>query len=82
MRNALVIALLVVILVTVAGCRSVWMNGETSSLLDRTAALATETAARAEQGKLSAAEMTTALSGQAKVWRRFIDLRDGRESAP
>ena len=70
------LSLLVVLLL--AGCNGVILNAEYSQLLDRTAALSAETARRAEAGGLSPAEMTTALSAQAKVWQQFKDAKDGR----
>lgn len=75
MKN--IVAILIVCLL-LAGCSAVTMNAEYSQLLDKTAALSAETAARAEQGKLTEAEKTQALSAQAKTWQLFRDARDGK----
>jgi hypothetical protein len=60
------------------GCGTgVVLSPEYSRLLDRTAALSAETAARAEAGELTEAQMVQALSAQADVWRQFQLARDG-----
>ena len=68
---------IVVMLVLACGCSGVRMNRQYSELLDRTAALSSETADRAEAGRLSEQEMRQALRGQAKTWALFQDARDG-----
>lgn len=71
--------LVLMAVMAIGGCSGVWMNAEYSQLLDKTAALSTETAARAEQGMLSEAEKTQALAKQAQTWRKFRDARDGKD---
>jgi len=73
-------ALLIVCVCLMSGCSGVIVDAQYSALLDRTAALAAETAARADAGKLSPAEMTAALDAQAKTWALFQDARDGKDS--
>jgi len=75
-------AVLLVLLVVCAGCSGVWMNAEYSQLLDKTVALSKETAARAEAGSLTEADMKASLTVQAAVWQRFKDARDGKAGAP
>lgn len=77
MKRLLVVSLVLLVL---SGCSGVWMNSTYSSLLDRTAAVSAETAARADAGKLTPDEMKQALADQAVVWQRFRDARDGRDS--
>jgi hypothetical protein len=78
--TAIVLGLL--LLVLLAGCSGVQLSAEYSGLLDRTAALSAETAARAERGELSEADMRTALSLQAAAWQKFRDARDGKDGRP
>lgn len=59
------------------GCGGVILNAEYSQLLDETAALSAETAARAGRGNLDANEMVESLRLQAGIWQRFRDARDG-----
>lgn len=61
------------------GCSKVVMTAEYSELLDKTAAVSLETAARATAGELTPAEMTEALVKQSIVWMRFQNARDGKE---
>ena len=65
------------LLLMLGGCSGVIMNAEYSQLLDKTAALSEQTAARAEDGALTPAEMTQALVLQAQTWQKFRDARDG-----
>ena len=62
----------------VSGCSGVLLNAEYSQLLDETAALSVETAARAQDGRLDANQMAEALRLQADVWQKFRAARDGR----
>lgn len=75
-------AVLLTVICIVCGCSGVTMNAQYSQLLDRTAALSAETAARAEQGKLTEAQKTAALSAQAMTWQMFRDARDGKATTP
>ena len=82
MRRLLcVIALMVALLMVgfaVSGCGGVVLSADYSRLLDQTAALSAETAARAERDELTPDQMKAALIVQADVWRRFQDGRDGK----
>jgi hypothetical protein len=77
-----VAVVMLVVLVVCGGCSGVWMNAEYSQLLDKTVALSKETADRAQAGTLTEAEMKASLTGQAAVWQRFKDARDGKAGAP
>ena len=77
MKRMLITIALLLTLTASAGCRAVILSPEYSRLLDDTAALSAETARRAETGDLSADQMTRALTGQADVWRKFQQARDG-----
>jgi len=68
---------LVLVLALFSGCSGVWMNATYSALLDRTAALSSETATQAEAGKMAPDEMKAALRSQANVWLQFRNARDG-----
>lgn len=70
--------LMLVLVMFGAGC-GVWCSAEYSVLLDKTAAISSETAIRAQAGTLSSAEMTQALVLQAETWQRFRDARDGQD---
>ena len=74
-----IVALALVGVLSLAGCRGVIMNAEYSALLDHTAALSLETAARAEGGQLAPADMAQALTSQAVAWQKFQDARDGKD---
>jgi len=76
MKRVLIVA--AVLAVLLAGCSGVILNAEYTALLDRTAAISAETAARAEAGELDSAQMARALRAQAEVWRRFQLAREGR----
>ncbi len=67
-----------VVLGMLSGCNGVILNATYSDLLDTTATLSDATATKAEGGELTPAQMTSALRGQAKVWKRFQDARDGK----
>jgi len=60
------------------GCGGVLLSAEYDELLDRTCALADETAERAEAGELSPEQMAQALRKQAGTWRLFQQARDGQ----
>lgn len=77
MAGTMLAVLLLAVLLLASGC-GVVMNREYSDLLDKTAALSAETAARAEAGELTPDQMTAALVRQAETWQRFIDARDGK----
>lgn len=79
MRTWLPIIFLTVLAMAMVGCNGVILSSQYSQLLDQTAALSAETAARAEQGKLTEAQKTEALSKQAQAWRKFQAARDGRK---
>ena len=78
MKRLLMLLLIVAVLCATAGCGGVVMNAEYRQLLDETAALSAETAARAQAGKLTTDEMAQALAAQAQTWQKFKDARDGR----
>jgi len=77
MKRMLIMIVLLLAVTGSAGCRAVMLSPEYSRLLDDTAALSAETARRAEAKDLSADQMTRALAGQAAVWRKFQQARDG-----
>lgn len=70
------IMILLLVAVTLAGCSDVLLSPTYSLLLDRTQALSVETARRAQEGKLTAAQMRDALTFQSIVWTRFCNARD------
>ena len=72
-----IVWMLVICAVLLAGCNGVILNAEYSRLLDETAAISRETAARARQGRLDPNQMAEALTRQADVWQKFRDARDG-----
>ena len=76
--SVLIIAICFVMFV-VLGCNGVNMNADYSRLLDRTTAISTEAARRAEVGELSSTEKTRALVLQAETWQKFRAARDGVE---
>ena len=78
MKRILIAAIVLGLLCGAAGCNGVMLSATYSNLLDTTATLSDETAKQAEAGTLTPEEMTQALRGQAKVWRRFQDARDGK----
>jgi len=77
------ILLLLIVLATIllpllcGGCNGVILSAQYAQELDYTAALAAETAARAQQDKLTADEMKSALSRQAVTWQKFKNAKDG-----
>ena len=79
-NRLLVLCLLAVLVVlpVLAGCSGVWMNAEYSALLDKTAALSTETALRAKDGVLTKEQMTVALLKQAQTWQKFKAAKDAK----
>ena len=72
------LCIVALVLVLLPGC-GVLMNAEYSTLLDRTAALSADTAAKAEAGTLTPAEMRQALMLQAQTWQLFRNARDGKK---
>ena len=60
------------------GCSGVIMNAQYSSLLDETAAWSANMAARDTAGSLTPEQKSEALQGNAALWERFRDARDGR----
>jgi len=77
MKRWIVVVLLCAVFMT--GCGGVWMNATYSRLLDETAALADETARRADAGQLDPNEMADALTIQAGVWSKFVAAREGED---
>lgn len=78
MRTILVVLALVAM--CLSGC-GVYMNPTYSNILDKTVALSDATAKTATDGKLTPADMTTALQLQAQTWHLFQDARDGKAPA-
>ena len=76
-RMAVMVALLAMAGAMLAGCNGVQLNAEYSRLLDQTADLSADTAARAQAGTLPAGDMRGALVYQAFVWQQFRNGRDG-----
>ncbi len=70
--------ILCIVLGLLSGCNGVNLSAKYSDLLDTTATLSDVTASQAEAGTLTPDQMTQALRGQAKVWRKFQDARDGK----
>ena len=81
MRNCLkwlMVFLVVAVAWLMMGCNGVIMNATYSQLLDQTAATSVETAARAQDGRLSCDEMKVALDKQSQTWMQFQNAREGR----
>lgn len=69
--------LMVVLLVGVAGC-GVILSPTYSQLLDKTAALAGDNAARYDANQLTPAQVGTCLHAEANAWQSFRNARDGK----
>ena len=63
--------------VVLPGCGGVLLSPEYSQLLDEAAVLSRKTADLALDGQMTPEQMAASLDGQAKVWARFQDARDG-----
>ena len=66
-----------VLVVVLPGCGGVLLSPEYSQLLDEAAVLSRKTADLALDGQMTPEQMAASLDGQAKVWARFQDARDG-----
>ena len=77
--RTLILAVLVLALV-LGGC-GVVLSPTYSQLLDKTTALADDSAARAEANALTSDQMKQALRGEANVWHQFRDARDGKKGS-
>jgi len=72
---------LVALALLLPGCSGVTLSAEYSELLDETAAVAADDAARANAGTMTPAEMAERLAWSAWRWQAFRDARDGKASA-
>jgi len=77
-KRMVLLVVVLALVVSMVGCRGVVLNAKYSDLLDRTAAVSAEMANRANEDKLSADDMKSALTLQAKTWQLFQDARDGK----
>ena len=77
---SLIVTAVMCLAACLGGCNGVQVNATYSALLDQTAALSKETAARAQAGTLTEDQKTQALVGQAATWQMFRDARDGKAS--
>ena len=68
----------IVLAVGLTGCSGVIMNARYSSLLDETAAWSKNMADRDKAGSLSAKQKSGVITGNAELWQRFRDARDGK----
>ena len=66
-----------VLVVVLPGCGGVLLSPEYSQLLDEAAVLSRKTADLALDGQMTPEQMAASLDGQAVVWQRFVDARDG-----
>ena len=78
MKTWTVILTVLALAIVLGGC-GVMLWPTYSQLLDKTTALADDSAARAEANALSPDQMKQALRGEANVWRQFRDARDGKK---
>lgn len=76
MKKLILLLLLVVML---SGCNGMWMNSNYSKLLDRTNQLAKQSAIRASGHTLTLPQAETIIIGNANLWQRFVDAKDGVE---
>jgi outer membrane PBP1 activator LpoA protein len=78
MKRILCVVMLAVLF---SGCSGVLLNAEYSGLLDKTASWSASMSVLAEADNLTDEQKNEALKGNAMLWQRFRDARDGKEGA-